>query len=274
MAKPKTFRFESEAAMCAAYIGDAARQGWIAYPETGGFDIVLVSKKYGLQVGIEAKQRLNAEVVYQAVKHMRSSPARGPDFHAILVPEGGDGALEVMLGLVGVTVIRAFGEPDKHGMTGRSAGGGRYRTTAFNPALPADYEVKSADGYFWDSRHWFQQCPGQPVQLPDYVPDVAAGAPAPVTLTDWKVRAIKIAILLERRGVVTADDFKALKISMSRWMQNGWIKPVRRGVWEAGGMPNFRAQHPVNFDQIAADFGKWSVELPPAPADLFAGAAA
>ena len=44
-AREKIFRFESEAAMCAAFIEDAERQGWTAYPETGGFDIVLVHNK-------------------------------------------------------------------------------------------------------------------------------------------------------------------------------------------------------------------------------------
>lgn len=267
---PKLFRFETEAAMCAAFITDAERQGWTAYPETAGFDILLVHRKTGLQVGVEAKQRLNTEVVSQAIEHVRQGPTHGPDFHAILVPEGGVDGLSGVLELVGITTIRARGIPNKTGMTYVAAA--KYSTRAFSPDLPNDYDLRdpSPQGWWYESTNWAQHCPAKQCKLPDYVPDVIAGDSAPVKLTEWKIRAIKVAVLLERRGVITADDFKALKISMSRWTQSRWIVPVRRGVWKANGGPNFRAQHPVNFDQIAADFETWSAALPKPPPDLFA----
>lgn len=254
---PKLFRFETEAAMCAAFIKVADEAGWQAYPETGGFDILLVHRETRLQLGVEAKQRLNIEVVHQAIEHVRRAPEHGPDFHAVLVPEGGVEGMSGLLGLVGITTIRAKSE------------------TKFWPHLPELWELQAIQpgqhSYWWERDQWPQHFPAQQCKVPDYVPDVIAGAPCPVTLTEWKVRAIKIAVLLERRGAVSGDDFKALKISMSRWTQSGWIKPIRRGVWQAGKLPNFRAQHPVNFDQIAADFDSWSAALPKPPADLFVG---
>lgn len=37
--------------MCAAFIA-ALPEGWVAYPETGGFDIVLLRSADGFQIGI------------------------------------------------------------------------------------------------------------------------------------------------------------------------------------------------------------------------------
>ena len=236
--------------MCAAFVENVDKRVWQAYPETGGFDLVMVHRKSGIQVGIEAKQTLNADVAKQAINHMRCGPQLGPDFHAILVPLGGNAALEEVLDLVGITTIRM--RSGKH----------------FMPQLPHDWDISSNSEFFWESRTWHQLCPEKRIVLPDYIPDSTAGSPSPVTLTDWKVRAIKIAILLERRGLVTTGDFDTLKISRSRWVQNGWISPIRRGVYKAGRLPNFRAQHPVNFDQIAADFEKWAAPLPTPPAEL------
>ena len=64
---------------------------------------------------------------------------------------------------------------------------------------------------------WHDWCPNQRCKIPDYVPDVAAGRSAPLQLTEWKVRAIKLAIILEERPVTRAD-FKALKLHPQRWL--------------------------------------------------------
>lgn len=265
MARAKIFRFDSEAAMCAAFIKDAARQGYDAYPECGGFDIVLVNRESGWQIGVEAKQQFNAAVLHQIVE---SFPGRyrysGPDFVAVLVPEGGAAGLAGIATALGVAVIRAAGEPGKNGMAKiRSAHGGYVWRQAFAPDLP---RAGGRCDYFTSVR-WPAHCFAEPLRLPDYVPDVAAGAPAPVTLTEWKIRAIKIVILLERRGVLRGADFKALDISPSRWTQGKWIVPEGRGRWVAGPyLPDFRAQHPRNFEEIAADFETWSATIP-APAE-------
>ena len=49
-AEPK---FETEAELCAAFIEDMKTQrGWIVYPETAGFDILLVREDTGHQLGV------------------------------------------------------------------------------------------------------------------------------------------------------------------------------------------------------------------------------
>ncbi|MBI1213834.1 MAG: hypothetical protein GC190_20425 [Alphaproteobacteria bacterium] len=89
-------------------------------------------------------------------------------------------------------------------------------------------------------------------------------------LTFWKINAIKIAIVLERRGFVTRADFKHIGIDPRRWITD-WLKvsPNNTGFVANEHMPNFKAQHPRNYDQIAADWDKWK---PAAP--LFQGALA
>lgn len=109
--------------------------------------------------------------------------------------------------------------------------------------------------------------------LPDYVPDVAAGSSAPVKLTDWKVKAIKLAVLLETRAVTRAD-FKALGLDPSRWTDRhtGWLVAGDAGYRPGPGMPDFKAQHPRNYEEIRADIAKWApaYSAPIGPPDLVA----
>lgn len=264
MSREKAFRYETEAAMCAAFIADAKRQGWVAYPETGGFDILLHNPKLDLQVAIEAKQQLNVDVILQATDSVFCTSDQGPDYRAILVPEGGPKGLSGLANRLSLTVIRCRGEPNAKGeLPGKS-----YRPCwAFDPQLPTP-ALGDTEDYWWerDERNgWYQMPVSKRLSLPEYVPDVPAGAAAPVALTTWKIRAIKIDVLLEKRGYVTRADFKALQISMSRWLQSGWLDghPTLAGAYVRGryGM-DFRGQHPRNYDEIAADFDAWSAKLP------------
>lgn len=263
--REKIFRFESEAAMCAAYIRDAARLGWDAYPETGGFDIVLVHRKTKWQIGVEAKQQLNSHVICQAAEDLlRDWRGEGPDFRAVLVPNGGDGNLCTLAALSGIQVVRARGEPDRHGWTKADWG----RMVAFDPELPDQKYFEAGNAGAWFARNWPQHAPARQIALPDYVPDVIAGASSPVALTEWKIRAIKLCVLLGRRGFLTGADFKHFEVSISRWLQSGWlIRDGKRLV--AGELPDFRAQHPRNFVEIEADFEKWSKGVPAPSVELF-----
>jgi hypothetical protein len=232
--------FAKEADLCAAFIA-ALPKGWTAYPETGGFDIVLVRGSDGFQIGVEAKLRLNAKVILQAAEDCRHYyVARpGPDCRAVLVPESHNAELAALARLLCVTVV-AYRPKMRNVLR-----------SAIHPELP------TSEGDYW-TRDWHELCPEKRIELPEWVPDVKAGASAPVALTDWKVRAIKIAVTLSKRGFVTRRDFEHHKISMSRWTQGGWIVKDGRGGWKAGKyLPDFRAQHPVNYPQIEADFDKW-----------------
>jgi hypothetical protein len=275
MKRSAVVKWASEAEMVASYIAHASAidrerwwtnptyqpQTWIAYPETAGWDLVLV-RDDGFQIGVEAKLSLNAEVLCQALNQNRSHDGEGPDCWAILVPDyaavNGLGAIAKHLGIVVVTARPA------QSITADEAKWGVYRderAVKFYPSLPRSDE--NSGFYGWGTSEWPERCPDSRIKLPDFVPDVAAGVPSPIRLTDWKIKAIKIAVILEKRGYVTRADFKAIGIDMSRWTQGRWLRPsdAIRGRWEKGReYPNLRAQHPVNFVQIEEASSKW---LPP-----------
>lgn len=226
---------------------------WTVYHETAGWDLLLAHPN-GVQVGIEAKLSLNAKVLEQALPG-RWADACGPDYRAVLVPwDGLQNHLEILAKHLGIVVL-----------TVRSyKGWNRTVQHSVRPLLPDERSNRSLGD-------WPNWCPAKRCALPDYVPDVSGGKAAPVALTPWKIKAIKLLILLERRGFVTRKDMAALQISPSRWTDH-W-----HGFLTAGGnggyvrcdrTPDLKAQHPTNWDQIEADFAKWSAGLfPPADAE-------
>jgi hypothetical protein len=237
--------FATEAAMCARFIAGLPK-GWTAYPETAGFDILLSRDADGYQIGIEAKLKLNVEVVNQAIEDRLAYTygLAGPDCRAVMVPEGCSGALEKICGYVGITIIRV--RPERCNVYG----------PVFMPTLPEPRIVGS-----YDYEEWYELFPVKRHRLPEYVPDVAAGASAPLQLTDWKIAAIKIAVTLELRGFVTREDFKKHRIDHRRWVAgNLWLRR-ENGVYKANRLPDFKAQHPVVWAQIVADAPKWLPEL-------------
>jgi hypothetical protein len=233
--------FATEAELCAAFIEAVEKErGWIAYPETAGFDILLSRVSDGVQVGIEAKLALNVKVLSQALPDglTWNYGETGPDFRAVLVPAGGTAGLTRICGALGITVI-AF-RRHKHWQS---------------LSLPSDR---------YSDEYWHQWSPTKRCPLPGYIPDVMAGASAPLALTDWKIRAIKLAILLELRPVTRAD-FKALALSPSRWTDpyTGWLLATPQGYVRGSQMPDFKAQHPRNYGEIEADFDKWAPKHSP-----------
>lgn len=237
--KPPAFAKETD--LCAAFIA-ALPDGWTAYPETGGFDILLVRAGDGVQIGVEAKLRLNAKVISQAAERSDYYGVGGenPDFRSVLIPDGVSYELADVCRLIGITVIMMRG--------GEHA---RHYSRPFHPDLPRGRNE-------FDDRSWSERCPAKRITVPEWIPDVAAGDSAPLALTWWKIGAIKLVVTLQRRGYLTRQDFAHFKISMSRWTQERWLVKDGQGGWIAGPhMPDFKAQHPINFDQIAADFEKW-----------------
>lgn len=252
----------SEAALAADFIAWAAHHGWTAYAETAGWDILLVRPEDGFQIGVEAKLALNVKVLCQTLEHEHAyGSGTGPDCWAVLVPGAkavnGLGAIARRLGVVIITGWK----PETWG---------DWKGPAFKPELPkvaGRWAPYSDENEFYDGG-WPERCPDQRHTLPDWVPDVTAGASGPTKLTTWKVKAIKVAIILEARGWVTRADFKALEIDYRRWIHT-WIKPIGDGRWAAdASLPDFRAQHPINFEQIKADLAKWlpaGIDLAPLP---------
>ena len=246
--------YATEAEMVQAFVAEVGRknglawrdQKWVVYAETGGFDLLLVEESTGLQVGIEAKLSLNAKVLAQALPQRSYWADTGPDYRAVLVPsQKCQHHMTELAAALGITVITI--RPSEH----------RYgdQVSIINPT-----HLPSQD--FSHDYGWFAFVPAQRVTLPEYIPDVSGGHAAPVALTIWKIKAIKLMVLLDRRGYVTRHDMKLLQISPSRWTDrtSGYLSPdpIKGGYVRNGLTPDLKAQHPVNYVEIEADFDKWS----------------
>lgn len=237
--------FESEAGLVTEFLSQLSGQyrdnPWTVYPETADWDLLLVHRD-GFQLGLEAKLSLNAKVIDQALSGQHSYWAKeGPDYRGVLVPAGKVQAhLSRICAAIGIGVIA---------INPKEAGVRRY------------FQLPDQESY---SQEWPCWLPVQRCEVPDYIPDVSAGHKSPVKLTTWKVKAIKLMILLDRRGAVHRSDMKALKISASRWTDrfNGFLAYTPNGYVKSDATPDLRAQHPVNYAQIEADFDNWNPYLP------------
>lgn len=218
---------------------------WTLYHETAGWDLLLAHET-GAQIGVEAKLTLNPKVLEQALPG-RWADVRGPDFRAVLVPDDGlqnhTASLARHLGIAVITVRVWDTSRGLHD---------------FSPKLPS---LNSTH----DRHDWPDWMPGERCKLPEYVPDVVGGHAAPIQLSEWKIKAIKLLILLDRRGYVTRRDMKALGISPTRWTDhfNGFLSPdpQRGGYVRNGRTPDLKAQHPTVWPQIEADFEAWGCGL-------------
>lgn len=166
----------------------------------------------------------------------------GPDYRAVLVPvRGTENGLVSICRALGIAVIEVRTKNP-------------YERVGFYPALP-DRQFGSQD--------WQEWCPSKRCAVPEFIPDVSAGASAPTQLTPWKIKAIKIAIILEERPV-TRGDFKALQIDPTRWMAPsfGWLLATQDGFVKGPSLPDFKGQHPRNYEEIRAKKAEWEKHLP------------
>jgi hypothetical protein len=112
-------QYATEAELCAALIKHNSEK-WTAYPETSGFDILMVRKADGFQIGVEAKLSLNAKVILQAIEppgHWWANES-GPDCRAVLVPWKAKGSdLAALLNRLCVTAIYFGKRPRNHAAT-------------------------------------------------------------------------------------------------------------------------------------------------------------
>ncbi len=239
--------FENEAHLVELFCGEVKKhnenrnrrsQGWIAYHETAGWDLLLVGDRDGAQIGIEAKMSLNAKVLEQALKG--GFGTKGPDYRAVLVPRIGlQLHLKNIADHIGITIIEL------------STWGRRPDQVHSNPSLPdEDSSYHLADWHNW--------CPFERETVPPYIPDVSGGKASPVTLSQWKIKAIKLVVLLDRQSFVTRADMRKLAISPSMWTaRGGFLVPGENGYVKCEKTPDFRKQHPTNYLEIEADFETW-----------------
>lgn len=248
MTTPKSIKalFPKEEDLCRLFAREMEELGWVVYPETGGFDLLLVWPSTGHQLGVEAKLMLNAKVAEQIVPDDISTHSSaqhvGPDFRAVIVPALTASSLGIakLLKILGVNVwdVRDQG-----------------RGPSFFGAVTS-YEGQSQ----WEvSQHrmpgfdcaWFDFNPVARCPLPHIMPAVPAGVPSPVRLTPWKMGALKTLVDLELDGFVTAKSVRAHGIDPRRFCAtDGWLKALGEGRWGKGNVPDFAAQHPQAYAQL------------------------
>lgn len=226
--------FSTESALCAAFIAWAQPQGWTAYAETAGWDILLVAAD-GTQIGVQAKLKFNLDVLSQAVSGDEWNSSTGPDFRAVLTPGAGRRDLCDALGITSIHhQDRSYDSRPRHD---------------FYPSLPGSHGHNMST--------WHYANPVRRCNLPDYVPDVPAGASGPVQLTEWKINALRIVAVGELRGYVTRADFKRIGIDHRRWAESDWMRPAdvpgRFTITDTGG---WAQQHPGVYPQVRADVEK------------------
>lgn len=237
MAK-KQPKFKTEAELCAAFIAWAGDRGWTAYAETADWDILLVNRADGTQLGIQAKLQFNATLLRQVLPD-RNARERGPDYRAVLVPKASQDARDV---------CRAIGIECFDYYKGYS--NEIYETS------PNSCERRGLREFAPDLENLrYDWNPPERETLPEFVPDCPAGASAPLKLTHWKIQALKICAILEIEGQITTKRIKEMKVSQGRWIipEMGWLtkKPGgKRGEYVRGPRLRFNEQHPVVYQQI------------------------
>lgn len=214
----------SEAELCAEFISFARERGWTAYAETGGWDIVLV--RDGIQIGVQAKKHFNATLLRQTIprRHTYRSDA-GPNYRAVLLPRI-DSDIRAVCDFCGIVVFD------------------------LRPGLPISFWPPHFEIDEWPEWHH-----AKPIELPEYIPDVPAGASSPVRLTRWKIGALRITALLEIKGYVTRTDFATMHVDPRRWFLESWVLPMHlvKGKFVRGPKLNFDQQHPEVYRQIVAE---------------------
>lgn len=216
--------FKTEADLCAAFIKWVEPKGWTAYAETHDWDILLVCDQDGTQCGIQAKLQPSLHLLDQALPDRYDFGGKsGPHYRGILVPHL-NRSLHKICRATGLVYFSVYN------------------------SLP--YEPISFQGHSPELDWGFQACP-----LPEYVPDVIAGAASPVRLTPWKIKALEICAVLEINGSITSKQIGQLGISSTRWTNpaSGWLErhPAgKRGVYVAGKKLQFTTQHPIVYQQV------------------------
>lgn len=198
----------SEAVLCDEFIEIAEDEGWAAFPEVAGWDIVLVWRgpsvdlspdltiREGDQFAIEAKTSCRVKALAQCLDRINRSPR--PDFVGVLVPSISDDYKRVAralgISMFGLDLLSPVikDRPLKQFMRQIVPRAGR------------------TDG---NKRLW----------LPPIAGNVQAGSSSPSPLSKWRVQALKICAILRDRGYLMTADFRAAGIGISTW-RDKWIE--------------------------------------------------
>lgn len=214
-------KWESEAAMFAAFRDLVEQHGIDFYAEAGGHDALLhVTERWptaddyqnGLRPGdvvlVEGKLKPTFEVLEQILPHRRYGTGwSGGDWAAVLVPEAGREFQEVAAACGVVTIV--LKPPDAHVP---------YRPVTYGPPALACMHG------FHDSLRQY----GDRVSVPEVNVRQPAGLPSPRVVSQWKIDAVRLCM----RGTgaeLRTDDFRyPSAVRAPTFVQQGWMRMVRR----------------------------------------------
>jgi hypothetical protein len=191
---------KSEAELCDEFSDHAVKLGWLVYPETSDWDLLL-EREDGSQCGIQAKLKCNLDVLWQAYRG--SIMGKAPDSVAVLVPKATEPFLDIALAL-GVGVITLKERMDVHGEI--------LRTFKW---LPGAKRTDKRD------RCW----------KPEFIPDTPAGVPSPKRVTPWKERAIHCCAILREKGKIRTKEFAHHRMNPRDWLEHGYVKRLCQGFY-------------------------------------------
>lgn len=185
-------KYETEAQMCDDITAHARQAGFVVYPETGGWDLVLV--RHGIQIGVQAKLKFTHHLVAQALDGlpMRERGRRlmkGPHYRAVAC------CTQKSIRYDAYCICRAchllFLDLNHHPSS--------WILTYMNGRPYPSYRRRID----WRYYRWRPQ---KLLWLPPSVPDLPAGVPSPSTVGPWQIAACRLEKLCALRGHVTRSD--------------------------------------------------------------------
>lgn len=214
--------YADESEMVTALAHAAKSAGWLAYPETSGFDLLLVATdkvqaagiRAGDQLGVEGKRAGNLRLLVQAMPKTRSDS--GPNFHVALVPRATSDFKDLAKEL-GILVIEACVRKWNNAYTREWVKSDFTGALSFFPPLYRQYYEK-------------------PLWSPEVEVWTPPGVKSPKSVSPWKVKAVKLCLLAEQKGFLTSADFRDAKVSMTLWRKR-WIEATDK---RAGRFTKYR----------------------------------
>lgn len=175
-------KYELEKNMCDELTAYAKLGGWTVYPEQGGWDLLLIRNK--IQVGVQAKLRPTIKLLSQALV---PEILAGPHYRAVAVGNTN------------------YKEKDDFSRVAQTL-----RLVFIDMGAHPDYWLyKATQGFTRGQRiPWihYRHFPSNMLWIPSFVPKLDAGIPAPKTVNPWKVAAVKMEFIANRKGWVSIID--------------------------------------------------------------------
>lgn len=202
--------YKTENELCDVLIAHAKDNGWKVFPETSGFDLLLVKD---IQIGVQAKLKDNIKVLAQALegRHTYGNTKwtfEEPNLRAVLVPNASNEFMRVA-GELGIFVII-----------------GSTLSWDFSKNTGAEsYWAKSISPYTTLNKYnrKYLIIPKSICWVPEVEIIVPAGVKSPKEITPWKIKAVRLCLELEKKGFLTSKDFKDMKVHIALWRSKRWL---------------------------------------------------